>query len=191
MTMTDYNAPVTYCVNHPNTPTALRCNKCGRPVCIKCIVRTPVGYRCKDCVRGQQQIFETAVWSDYVIAVVVAAPLALLAGALVTSLAFFSIFLAPFVGMIIAELVRLGVRRRRGRYLGTVAAGAFLAGCVPLLLLPLLGTLLGLAGGAGFGAATAFRGSLLSAGLSLIWIGVYMVLGAGALYARLQGIAIR
>jgi len=41
-------------------------------------VRTPVGYRCRECVRGQQQVFETAVWSDYVIAAVVVAPLALL-----------------------------------------------------------------------------------------------------------------
>jgi hypothetical protein len=191
MNMTDYNAPLTFCANHPNTPTALRCNKCGKPVCVKCIVRTPVGYRCRECVRGQQQVFETVVWSDYVVAAVIAAPVALLAGALVTSLAFFSIFLAPIVGMVIAELVRLAVRRRRGHYLNWVAVGAFVAGCLPLLLLPLLGTLFGLLGGPGAGVAPAFRGSLLAAGLNLIWIGVYMVLGAGSLYARLRGIAIR
>ena len=188
--MTDYNAPLLFCANHPNTPTALRCNKCGKPVCVKCIVRTPVGYRCKECVRGQQQIFETVVWSDYLIAAVIAAPLACLAGALVTSLGFFSIFLAPLVGMGIAELVRLAVQRRRGRYFPWVAAGAFVVGCLPLLAMPLLGAVLGLFGGVG-GVGRQAGGLLLSAGLNLIWIGVYVVLGAGALYARLRGIAIR
>ena len=185
--MTDYNAPIVVCANHPNTPTALRCNKCGKPVCVKCIVRTPVGYRCKECVRGQQQIFETVVGSDYIIAAVIAAPLALLAGALVTSLQFFSIFLSPMVGMGIAELVRVAISRRRGRYLNWVAVGAFVAGCLPLLAMPLFWTLAGLVGGRG-GAPI---GTLFSAGLSLIWIGVYLALGAGTLYARLRGIAIR
>jgi len=183
--MTNISEPVLYCVNHPQTPTALRCNRCGRPVCTKCIVRTPVGYRCRDCVRGQQQVFETAVWSDYVIVAVLVAPLAGLAGFLVTSLQFFAIFLAPIVGGLLAELVRVAVRRRRGRRLSWVAAGAFVLGCLPLLLQPLLAVLFGLlAGGSRYG------GGLFSFGLSFIWIGVYIVLGAGALYARLKGISI-
>jgi hypothetical protein len=33
-----------YCANHPNRQTHLRCNKCGKPVCTKCIKPTPVGY---------------------------------------------------------------------------------------------------------------------------------------------------
>ncbi len=179
--MTDYNPPVLYCANHPQTPTALRCNKCGKPVCVKCIVRTPVGYRCKECVRGQQQIFETAVWYDYIIAAVIAAPLAGLAGFLVTSLGFFSIFLAPLAGGLIAELVRLAVRRRRSRYLHWVAVGAFVAGCIPLFLMPVLAILVDLLTGQRFA---------LAGGLSLIWIGVYAALGASTLYARLRGISI-
>ena len=33
------------CANHPDRETLLRCNKCGKPICISCAVRTPVGYR--------------------------------------------------------------------------------------------------------------------------------------------------
>jgi hypothetical protein len=179
--MTDYNASSLYCANHPQTPTALRCNRCGKPVCVKCIVRTPVGYRCKECVRGQQQIFETVVWYDYVIAAVIAAPLAALAGFLVTSLGFFSIFLAPVVGGLIAELVRLAVRRRRGHYLNWVAVGAFVAGCLPLFLMPALAILFALLGQ---------QRLAWSGGLNLVWIGAYAVLGASTLYARLRGISI-
>jgi len=188
--MTNHDASVLYCANHPQTPTALRCNRCGKPVCTKCIVRTPVGYRCRECVRGQQQIFETALWTDYVIVAVLVAPLAGLAGFLATSLGFFVIFLAPVVGGLLAELARLAVRRRRGRRLNWVALGAFVVGCLPLFLRPLLSVLLGLFGGVGQNLGAGSMGLLFASGLNFVWLGVYVVLGAGALYARLKGISI-
>jgi hypothetical protein len=188
--MTNLNDSVLFCVNHPQTPTALRCNRCGRPVCTKCIVRTPVGYRCRECVRGQQQVFVTAVWSDYLIAAVIVAPLAGLAGFLVTSLQFFAIFLAPVVGGLLAELVRVAVQRRRGRNLNWVAAGAFVVGCLPLFLWPLLSLFFGFLGGTNPNLGRAAASILFSVGLNFVWIGAYMVLGASALYARLRGISI-
>src|SRR5258708_16427070 len=81
--------------NHPTVATWLRCNKCNKPICHKCAVLTPVGYRCRECVRGQQQVFETVVWYDYIVAGVLAAVLGGLAGALLTRLGWFTIFLAP------------------------------------------------------------------------------------------------
>lgn len=172
-----------YCANHPQTATQLRCNKCGKPVCTRCIVRTPVGYRCKDCMRSQQQAFETAVWYDYVIAAVIAAPLAAIATAFAGLLGFFVLFLGPVVGGVVAELIRAAVRRRRGQYLPLVAAAAFVAGAALVVALPLLGGLLAALTGAGAGA-------LGRAGLSVLWPIVFSVLGASAVYARLRGISI-
>ena len=42
------------CSYHPDTVTRLRCSRCGKPICPRCGVRTPVGLRCPDCagVRG-------------------------------------------------------------------------------------------------------------------------------------------
>lgn len=42
------------CSYHPNVRTRLRCSKCGKPICPRCAVETPVGFRCPDCaqVRG-------------------------------------------------------------------------------------------------------------------------------------------
>ncbi|HEY1014064.1 MAG TPA: hypothetical protein VGE07_15235 [Herpetosiphonaceae bacterium] len=37
------------CVNHPDTPTGVKCSKCLAPICLKCAVRTDVGMRCADC----------------------------------------------------------------------------------------------------------------------------------------------
>lgn len=42
------------CSYHPDVMTGLRCSRCGKPICPRCGVRTPVGLRCPDCagVRG-------------------------------------------------------------------------------------------------------------------------------------------
>ena len=42
------------CTYHPSVMTRLRCSRCGKPICPRCGVRTPVGLRCPECagVRG-------------------------------------------------------------------------------------------------------------------------------------------
>ena len=37
------------CADHPDVETRLRCSRCGKPICPRCAVRTPVGMRCPDC----------------------------------------------------------------------------------------------------------------------------------------------
>jgi membrane associated rhomboid family serine protease len=39
-----------YCYRHPQVETSLRCNRCNKPICPKCAQRTPVGFRCAECV---------------------------------------------------------------------------------------------------------------------------------------------
>ncbi len=39
------------CAAHPNVETNLRCGKCGKPICPRCMVQTPVGARCPECAR--------------------------------------------------------------------------------------------------------------------------------------------
>src|SRR3974377_669498 len=87
-----------FCYYHPNTPTELRCNKCGKYICVKDAVRTPVGYRCKECVKEQQDIFYNATPLDYVLTVVIACPIAFIAALIVQSL---SGFIGPFIGILI------------------------------------------------------------------------------------------
>ncbi|MGC9334733.1 MAG: B-box zinc finger protein, partial [Anaerolineae bacterium] len=57
---------VLYCANHPNVETLLRCNRCGKPICTRCAVSTPVGYRCRECVGQQQSSFYPGGTLDYV-----------------------------------------------------------------------------------------------------------------------------
>ena len=171
--------PILYCANHPNTETTLRCSRCEKPICAKCAVLTPTGYRCKECVRGQQKVFNTALWYDYLSAFIIGSLLSYLGSRIVPALGFFTIFIAPIAGVIIAEVIRFIVRRRRSKQLFQLTAAATALGSLPLLLLIAISTL-----------------SLMSRGgigllLSLVWQGLYTFTVTSTVYYRLAGINVR
>ncbi len=122
------------CTVHTNVETALRCNRCGRPMCNRCAVRTPVGYRCRECVRGQQQVFYTAQTFDPVIQAVIALVLGAVATGLISLLRFgFFAWLIAFwagsaAGALIADLAFRAVGKRRGRYSWLIVAGGIALG---------------------------------------------------------------
>ncbi|WP_376789851.1 hypothetical protein [Thermoflexus sp.] len=126
-----------FCAFHPGIPTALRCNRCGRPICIRCAVPTPVGYRCRACVAGQQAAFFNARPLDYGLAALAATAIGLLAAPLVAAVGFWVIFIGPLVGSLVAEMVHRLIGRRRGRWIWLVVSGGLVAGLVPFRL-PLL-----------------------------------------------------
>jgi hypothetical protein len=140
------NAPM-YCANHPETETYLRCNKCGKPICLKCAVLTEVGYRCKECIREQQNVFYNAMTSDNWIAFAVAAGITLVAWPIVAFLfkitGIFGWIIAALVGSsagaALAQIIRNSVGRRRGRYirhftLAGIVIGLIASGLVTSLL---------------------------------------------------------
>src|SRR5512142_368947 len=102
----------TYCVNHPTTETLLRCYRCGKPVCTRCVRRTPVGLICKECLSNQQAGYYTASPLDYGIAFVAGTIGSMIFGAIAVLIPFFLfvIFYAPFAGGLIAEIVRFSIR---------------------------------------------------------------------------------
>lgn len=178
---------ISYCVNHPQRETRLRCNRCERPICSECAVLTPTGYRCKDCVRGQQKTFDTAQPMDYVFGILIAGFISLagsmgcyLLGLFNSWFGFIVILIAPFVGTVIAESTRRVINRRRGRLLFRLITAAALAGALPPLLLDIFPLL--------FSMVT---GNLLAATfglLPLIWKVVYIFTVTSAVYYRLTGI---
>jgi hypothetical protein len=157
-----------YCANHPNRKTYLRCNRCGKPICTECAIQTPTGYRCKECVRGQQKLFENAVAFDYIVTILIAGILSLIGSFIVSYIGFFTILLAPFAGTIIAAAVRGATGRRRSKRLFQLAAAAAVIGSLPLLVLQL------------------FHFSLFA----VLWQGLYTFLMTTTLYYRLSGIQI-
>lgn len=169
------------CANHPNRETALRCNRCGKPICTRCAVHTPVGYRCRECLRGQQSVFETARPIDYPIAGVVSMLGVGLGTSVLTVLSFWGLIVAPVAGGALAEIVRWAVRRRRGRRLALAALIGGVIGLLPGLVVPaflLLGAIFNPQAVAGSGGAA----------LSSLWRVLISGLMISTLYARLRGI---
>ena len=161
------------CANHPETETTLRCNRCGKPVCVKCVELTEVGYRCKECIREQQNVFFTAETKDYFVLAVVSFALAAIAapiiGYVISIFGFFgwilAILLGPTVGGTAATIIRRSIGRRRGRHMGVVAIVAIL-----------LGTLMGLLIGM---AVLGFLPNLLA-------LGIFAFLALSTVYATLR-----
>jgi hypothetical protein len=171
--MIDPAAPV-YCANHPGVETSLRCNKCGKPICANCAVRTPTGYRCRECVRGQQKIFVTAQAVDYALGFVTAGVLSFLSSLLVSLISgiagFFAFivifFAAPSVGMVIAEAVRYVTRKHRSHPLFITVSVAVVLGALPLIVMNLISFSL-------FG---------------LVFQGIFLFVATPVIYTRLSGI---
>jgi len=155
---------VLYCANHPDVQTVLRCNRCGKPICTRCAVLTPVGYRCKQCVGQQQAVFFSGGVADYVIGGVIALVLGSIASYIITLLGawFIALILGPALGVGIAGVVRLAVRRRRSRNLWLVVGV-----CIVMAALP---------------AALLAFGSLWR----LVSLGLFLVLAVSAATARLR-----
>jgi len=177
--MTQTNPDTLYCANHPNVETSLRCNRCEKPICIKCAVLTPTGYRCKECVRGQQKTFDTAEWYDYPLAFIIVSVLALLGCWFTPILGFLTIFAAPLAGGVIAEAVRFVVRRRRSMNLYRLIVVAAVLGCLPVLGVQLIGGIIGLSSGYPVGIF-----------MDVLWSGLYMILMTTTLYYRVAGIRV-
>lgn len=141
MTLPENNPTVTqdevhYCAVHPERETELQCNRCGRYMCVQCAVRTPVGYRCRECVRGQEDKFFNAAQYDYPLVFVVCAVLNAVAGFIVGQIGFllFILLLSAPIGGGIAEIALRVTKRRRGRYSAYVAtAGAAIGALAPLI----------------------------------------------------------
>ncbi len=167
-----------HCENHPNVATTLRCNRCDKPICARCAVRTPTGYRCRECVSGQLRTFDTARWFDYPLAFLIAAILSYIGSQIVSYLGFFTLFLAPIAGVIIAEAVRAILRRRRSRRLYTITAVGAAIGSLPLVLVILIGWVL-----SGSGS--------LGVLFPLLWQGFYTFTVTTTVYYRLSGIQLR
>ena len=168
---------VTSCSYHPNVETRLRCSKCGNPICPKCAVQTPVGFRCPDCVRVQQAVFYTATPLDYVIAAVVGLVASTVAGFIMGRLGIFlALILGGVAGGAIAEIVRWATGRRRGRWIWLVVSGCIVVGALAAAFYPFLFFLFTPQSTASLPLSMLFRVDLI----------IYVALAVGTAYARLR-----
>ncbi len=171
----------TVCYRHPETETALHCNRCDKPICAKCARRTPTGYRCPDCIKELGKVFVTARWYDYLTGFATAAFLSVIASllfGLVSGfggffLLFFIVAIGAGAGSLIAEAVRVVIGKRRAKSLFiTAAAGVVVGG-----LLANITTLL-----------YFFMTGEITILISLLFPAIFIFLATTTTYVRLSGI---
>lgn len=155
----------------------LRCNRCGKPITPAEAIQTPTGYRCSECVRQQQKVFDNSQPLDYILGIAVAAVLGLLGSWFTTLIGFFTILLAPAAGVAIAEAVRWVTKKRRSKKLFRMVSLGIILGGLPLIGLNLINLFLRLS----VGAFNLF--SLFPLGYQVL----YLILAVPSAYYRLSG----
>jgi hypothetical protein len=120
------------CAEHPDVETYLRCGKCGKPICPRCMVQTPVGARCRDCSR-LSKIPTYRVSSSYYLrgagtALGMGIGVGLIWGLIDIVLPFrmLSLLIAAAIGYGIGEVISLSVNRKRGNVLAVLGGLAVL-----------------------------------------------------------------
>ena len=158
------------CAFHPNRETSLRCNRCSKPICIKCATHTPTGYRCPECIRSQQKVFVTTRWYDHIIAGAISGVISFVGSLFASALGFYAIFIALGAGYLAVVAAKKAISNRRSPLLKFVmSASAFLAALIPLISL----------------VVTFYRFGYWS-GYDLIWRLGYAVITAGNVYYQLR-----
>ena len=122
----------TYCARHGDTPTNLKCSRCGTPICPRCLVHSPVGVRCPDCGKGVRlPVYDVPV-GHHLRAIAAALVIGLVCGVafgiIVRPILFGILYIAAGggLGYLVAEGVSLSTGRKRGRVLQAVAMGGVL-----------------------------------------------------------------
>jgi hypothetical protein len=117
------------CATHPDVETGLTCSKCGKPICPRCMVQTPVGARCAECAKLSKLPTFKLSRTDYAKAVAVGLGAAVFSGILwylirwVTPffMVFLNLLVAAGVGYGIGEATSFSVNRKRGLFLKIIA----------------------------------------------------------------------
>ena len=115
------------CATHPSVETDLACGKCGKAICPRCLVHTPVGARCRDCAQlrklPQYQISPSFLLRATGAAVGVGVVVGGLWGVLIpfgTSF-FFGLLVGLGIGYAVGEAVSWASNRKVGTQLQVVA----------------------------------------------------------------------
>ncbi|MCH8191720.1 MAG: hypothetical protein IIC80_10265 [Chloroflexi bacterium] len=119
------------CATHPTVETHLTCQKCGKAICFRCMVQTPVGYRCPECARVRANPLLVMSGPQTARAVGAALGVAFLGGigwgvlkGIGIVFGLFSIIAALGIGYAIAEAIKAATNRKPVPSLAYLAAGA-------------------------------------------------------------------
>ena len=127
------------CAFDPEVETALACGKCGKYICPRCMIQTPVGSRCRECTTLTRHPTFDVNSSYYVRAAAAGGAVGIGAGLawgllISVGIPFVSMFLAAGVGYVIGETVSVVTNRKRGPGLSLIAGASTTLAIVTMLI---------------------------------------------------------
>jgi hypothetical protein len=132
------------CATHPDVETELGCSRCGKAICARCLVHTPVGARCRECANVRRLPAYNLGADTYVRGVVASLVIGTAAGlgwwffySLTFALGWISLIAVGLgLGYVVGEGVAFATNRRAGPPLQIIAVcGVILAYLVRMTLL--------------------------------------------------------
>lgn len=130
------------CSYHPDVETELSCTECGKPICPKEMVLTPVGYKCPEHARAARGQYTYVKPHQLLRSILVGIAVGAVGGLFLGFVGFGGILLGVLWGSLTAEAVRRASGGHRGGIIGAVAVMSigvgwlvayFLGGLSPLM----------------------------------------------------------
>ena len=116
------------CYRHPERETWVRCGRCDRPICPRCAMQGPVGFRCRQCGRPAFDPLTSFTPVQLAGGLALAVGAGIIAGLVATRIGFFVILVGWFAGTFIADAVMRAVGFKRGPIMVGILFGGILAG---------------------------------------------------------------
>jgi hypothetical protein len=117
------------CAADPSVETYLRCGRCEKPICPRCLIQTPVGSRCRDCAQLRKLPMFQVGATDYLRAAGGGLAAGIAGGLIVIFLqgqfrvfGMLGVMLLAALGYGVGTAVAKSTRRKQGTGLGIIAA---------------------------------------------------------------------
>jgi hypothetical protein len=119
-----------HCYRHPDRETRVRCGRCDRPICTRCAMQGPVGFRCRDCGKPAYDPLHSLSGVQAAKALGISLTIGIGVGAVGVLLGLFSLLLGFFGGGLAAETVSKAIGLKHGIPITLLVFGGLICGVV-------------------------------------------------------------
>jgi hypothetical protein len=165
------------CYRHADRETWVRCGRCDRPICTRCAMQGPVGFRCRDCGKPVNDPLTSMKPQQVALGGLAAMGAGTLGALIGLQLGWFVVLVGFFAGGLTADLVMRVTGYKRGPVMATILLGGIAVGTLVAFGLTYAGMVAQLAGVAGGDElAYPFLAYLLNQGpWAVVYAGAAMV----------------
>lgn len=119
-----------FCYRHPDRETWVRCGRCEKPICTKCAMQGPVGFRCRDCGKPVRDPMTSFTPVQLIGGLAASFGGGLVAAFISGRFGFFALFVAFFAGGVIVEAITRITGFKMGAKMDFIVYGGIIAGAI-------------------------------------------------------------